>query len=270
MKSTPFPILCAAALAACSSADDVERELGQGAVAAASGASSSAEAGSGGAVEIERETDDYIFGYSWPQEAGQQPKLAERLRAEADTAEADLAKAAAEARRESQEDAFPFRQQSLGKEWRVVAELPRWLSLSAEIATYTGGAHGNVGYDALVWDKQGETAREPLDFFRSVGNLENAIQRRFCEVLNGERARRRGELVAQDSEDMFEQCPKLEELTVLLGSSNGREFNRIGLIAAPYVAGPYAEGSYEVTLAVDTSVLDAVKPEYTRFFALGR
>jgi hypothetical protein len=57
---------------------------------------------------------------------------------------------------------------------------------------------------------------------------------------------------------------------VLLGSSNKRRFNRIGLIASPYVAGSYAEGQYEVTLPVTPKVLAAVKPEYKAAFALGR
>ena len=57
---------------------------------------------------------------------------------------------------------------------------------------------------------------------------------------------------------------------MLLGSSNGRTFDRIGLIAGPYVAGPYAEGTYEVTLPVDMAVLDAVKREYDGAFSLKR
>jgi len=56
---------------------------------------------------------------------------------------------------------------------------------------------------------------------------------------------------------------------VLLGSSDRKAFNRIGLLAAPYVAGSYAEGTYEVTLPVTPAVLQAVKPEYKAAFALG-
>jgi hypothetical protein len=54
---------------------------------------------------------------------------------------------------------------------------------------------------------------------------------------------------------------------VLLGSSDKQRFNRIGLIAAPYVAGSYAEGPYEITLPVTPAVLAAVKPEYKAAFA---
>jgi CRP-like cAMP-binding protein len=60
------------------------------------------------------------------------------------------------------------------------------------------------------------------------------------------------------------------ELTLLLGSSNGRTFDRIGLIADPYVAGSYAEGPYDVTVPITQAVLDAVKPAYKEAFSLGR
>ena len=60
------------------------------------------------------------------------------------------------------------------------------------------------------------------------------------------------------------------EVTVLMGSGDKAHFTRIGLIADPYVAGPYVEGSYEVTLPVSPALLKAVKPEYRSMFALGR
>ena len=66
----------------------------------------------------------------------------------------------------------------------------------------------------------------------------------------------------------FGECPPIKDLTVLLGSSNGRKFNRIGLVADPYVAGPYAEGNYDITVPVTAEVLEAVRPAYKDAFAL--
>ena len=37
-----------------------------------------------------------------------------------------------------------------------------------------------------------------------------------------------------------------------------KTFDRIGILIGPYVAGPYAEGSYEFTFPVDSAVIDAV------------
>lgn len=272
MKFAPFPIAVAAALAACSSPEDLEREMGQevAAEAEAGDATASAEATSAVAVDLDRTSEDYEFGYSWPREAARHEALVARLRAEAETAEAELAATAAEERKLAEEGDFPFRQHAFDKDWKVVADLPDWLSLSATIYTYTGGAHPNAGFDSLLWDKRAGRAMSPLDLFRSRGNFERAVRTRFCDALNAERAQRRGADIPEVSDDPFEQCPRLNELTVLLGSSNSRTFDRIGLIAAPYIAGPYAEGAYEITLRVDTSVLDAAKPEHVRLFALGR
>lgn len=272
MKTVPFAILCVAALAACSSADEVAEDLGQGTDGAAQTGQEpvGTNAACAGFDAMMSETEDFSFGYTPPQVGGNLDSLQRHFCDESRAALDAIAKAAREERAAAEAGDFPFRPHGYAKEWTVVAQLPDWLSLNAEIALYSGGAHGNVAYDSLVWSKTGDFGLDPLEFFRSPGNLERAVRRRYCEELNGERARRRGELVPQDSEDMFDQCPKLEELTVLLGSSNGREFNRIGLIAAPYVAGPYAEGTYEVTLPVDSSVLDAAKPELVRYFALGR
>ena len=84
--------------------------------------------------------------------------------------------------------------------------------------------------------------------------------------LSRERAKRRGAPIAEDSPDQFDQCPGIDELTVLVGSSNGRTFNRMTLYAGPYVAGPYTEGAYTVDLTVDRAILEAVKPEFRAAF----
>ena len=44
-------------------------------------------------------------------------------------------------------------------------------------------------------------------------------------------------------------------------------FDRLTVYAGPYVAGPYAEGAYEIDLAVDSAILAAVKPEYREAFS---
>ncbi len=41
------------------------------------------------------------------------------------------------------------------------------------------------------------------------------------------------------------------------------------LLAAPYVAGPFAEGSYSITLRMDDTMLAAVKPPYADYFQGG-
>ena len=72
------------------------------------------------------------------------------------------------------------------------------------------------------------------------------------------------------STEIFDECIDPVKSTVILGSSNKQTFDRIGILVAPYEAGPYAEGDYEVTLPVTQAVLAAVKPEYRAAFSLKR
>jgi len=146
--------------------------------------------------------------------------------------------------------------------------VPGWLSLSASTYSYTGGAHGMSWSSAMLWDRRAAVPRNPLDLFTSRAALSRAIRGPFCAALNRERAEKRGEPVKAGSTAMFDDCIDPVKQTVLLGSRSRRVFDRIGILVAPYEAGPYAEGSYEVTVPVTAAVLAAVRPEYRASFAL--
>jgi hypothetical protein len=225
-----------------------------------------ATAASNGARAVSEETDDFLFEYSYPSEAGRIPELAALLDRRLDRNRAALATESAEARREARSNGFPYNKHSYTAEWKVVADLPGWLSLSEDVSTYTGGAHGNYTMQSLVWDKTAGKAVAALTLFASPKALEQALGERFCQGLDRERGKRRGAAVPDESDDMFDKCPGIDELEVLAGSSNRRTFNRLTFYAAPYVAGPYAEGAYEVNVNVDRAILDAVKPEYRPAF----
>ena len=270
MRPRLFLIPLLLSSAACTPAEDYDDAVGvqekpqKQASAASPDAEKSAEAG-----KVRVENEFYTFEYAWPAEAAAIAPLTEILRKRADTAQKELEKYAREDSAAAAEAEFEYRPHEMEVEWERVADTPGWLSMSAMVYTYTGGAHPNYVYDSLVWDKQAGVERDPTDLFRSAGALGTALGGPFCAQLNAERAKRRGSPVDPASDDSFSKCPDIDELTVLLGSSNGTTFDRIGLLAAPYIAGPYAEGSYEFTLPVTTAVLDAVKPEYRKAFALG-
>lgn len=230
----------------------------------------SAETGPAGPRAVAESTELYEFEYAYPAAAAAIPGLRAMLEERLAQTRADLEQQARRSREEARESGFPYNPHSTRIEWKVVADLPRYLSLSADISTYSGGAHGNRGYDSLIWDREEDAAKEPLDFFRSPSALQHAVGGRFCTALDAQRTERRDQPVESQGDDIFDKCPRVSDLTVLLGSSNGETFDRLGLIAAPYVAGPWAEGSYEVTLGVDTALLDAVKHEYRDVFALDR
>jgi hypothetical protein len=208
------------------------------------------------------------FAYNWPAQVSAIPALVERFTAERDQLLAEQKTEWAEAVAEfAGQDCVACTNRSFEKTWEVVADLPRFLSLSASFYVYTGGAHGNGAYDALVWDREAKAGIDPRAMFTSPAALQDALGAPWCKALKAERMKRMG---ADFSDDGFFECPPLNDLTVILGSSNKKSFNRIGLLAAPYVAGSYAEGTYEVTLPVTPAVRDAVKPEYKAAFALGK
>jgi hypothetical protein len=220
-----------------------------------------------GARAVVEETDDFLFEYSYPQEAGDIPELAGLLDDRLTRLRDELAAQSAEARDDARDNGFPYNKYSNEVIWKVVADTPGYLSLSATNSTYTGGAHGNYGFGALVWDKVAGRALRPESFFESVEELDAAVEERLCELLNRERASRRGEPVEKGGNNPFDACVPLDETTILLGSSNGRVFNRIGVLMAPYVAGPYSDGSYELTLDMTDAMLETVKEERRSAFA---
>ena len=229
-------------------------------------ASATATPPTGGARSVSEETDDFLFEYSYPSQAGRIPALAALLDSRMAKNRDDLASEAVQARRDARSNGFPYNKHSYSAAWKVVADLPGWLSLSQEVDTYTGGAHGNSALESLVWDKQAGKALDAIALFSSPDALDDALGKKFCDALNRERAKRREAPVPAHSDDEFDKCPAIGDLEVLVGSSNRRTFNRLTIYAGPYVAGPYVEGAYEVNLDVDRAILGAVKPEYRAAF----
>ena len=221
-------------------------------------------------VAIARTDDRIEFEYIYPAEAASIVPLADLLDRRAEEVEADLREQAEEGLAAAQEAGYDYRRYSHAQEWKVVADRPRFLSLSSTIATYSGGAHGNYATRSLIWDRTDAKTLAPLEFFTSTPAIQSAVGQAFCSALDRQREKKRGIPVEDKGDNPFDACPDLSELTVLLGSSHGERFDRIGLLVDPYVAGPWAEGSYEVTVPVTTAVLDAVKPNYANAFTLKR
>ena len=207
------------------------------------------------------------FAYSWPAEVSAIPALEEILRSERDEA---LAEQKAEWERSLAEFAGEDCVSCVGRgyevTWKVAADIPGWLSLTRDMYLYTGGAHGMSGRTSLVWDRAKGVGVAGADLFESAVALENALGAKLCATLNKEREERRGSPVDPQSDAIFEDCPSLDEASIFIGSSDGKHFDRIGIYFGPYVAGPYAEGSYELDFPVTASVLDAVKPAYAAAF----
>lgn len=222
------------------------------------------------AFNVEEKGKLFSFAYSYPAAVAAIPALKAQLDAEKDEARGSLVEEAKEARRDADESGFGFNPFERTVHWTVVTELPGWLSLLGDSYEFMGGAHGNSSSTPLLWDKAGGQRREPISLFVSKEAFNAALGAAYCTALNTERAKRREEPVEADSGDQFDRCLDPSEVTILLGSGDKTHFTRIGLIADPYMAGPYVEGSYEITVPVSAKLIAAVRPEYRGAFAVGR
>ena len=219
--------------------------------------------------EISVENDVYRFAFSYPSATARYEPLKAHFEAMLKREQGEVAKSGTNEKAETEAAGYNYHKHSLSIEWEIVADLPNWLSMSGEIWTYTGGAHGNYGFDNILYDKRAGKVRKSIDLFQSSAALDAVISERACALLDKERAERRGAPVDK-SDEIFGGCPSLDTMTLLLGSSNGKTFDRMTLLAAPYAAGPFAEGDYEVDLDIDAAVLKTVKPEYAKDFTAAR
>jgi|TARA_R100000049_G_C1954892_1_gene107348 hypothetical protein len=251
-------------VAGCSSPEDMQSDVGadedKGAATASADDTKDGEQPAGLAREISEENDLYAFSFTYPETLGAVPALKDRLDKQAKREEADLQRAAREASEEAREEGFPYNRYMVTIEWKPAGQTDEWLSLIENGATYFGGAHGNYGLSSVLWNKGSQRLLEPIMLFESQVALSEALGDRFCNALDTQRMARRGGQLDED-DDTFNRCPDLDELELVL-LSNGRKFDRIMLYAAPYVAGPYVEGDYEVELSVDDPIRAAVKERY--------
>ena len=272
MRASLFLISLALSSAACSDSEQYAERTG---VADRPVAASTVEPGSEPAEAVNftdtQTSQDATreFAYSWPAEVAAVPALAKSLAAERDRRLAEQKEEWQKSLAQSPPDCVSCRNRGYEKEWQVVADLPDWLSLSSKTYEFTGGAHGTYGKTSLVWNRRTGVGMTGADMFLSPVALESALGSKLCDALNDARARRRGGPV-EGGEEWPNDCPGLDEATVFVGSSNGQIFDRIGIYFGPYVAGPYAEGDYELDFPVTASVLDAVKRDYARAFSVKR
>lgn len=223
------------------------------------------------AVAIDEETDLLEFHLAWPAEISAVPALATNLRSAAMAHKAELLKIAAEDKKDRAKEDFPFHTYAFGQDLEIAGSTPRLLSASQSWYEFTGGAHPNHGTKALLWDRESGREIAFADLFEGgTTKLEALLKPAFCAGLDKARAEKRG---PEDSaavvgpDDPFNQCPKLSELALIPGGTSGHPMTKVTVHADPYVAGPYAEGDYDVELPVTAAMLAAIKPEYRSSFA---
>jgi hypothetical protein len=215
--------------------------------------------------KVEEESSLYNFYYGWSAEAAAVPELVERFTRDMAKVKSELVAGAKEDRDERLKQKFDYHTHEAQRSYETAGQSDRLLSLESSVYGFTGGAHGSSGSGSLLWDRQLAREVSIQDLLQPGQSWTGAIRQPFCVLLNREREKRRQEPVKPD--DMFGNCPEYKEVTVLLTDSdkNGR-FDQIAVTADQYVAGPYAEGLYEISLPITATMIERLKPEYRASF----
>lgn len=222
------------------------------------------EAAKNAAASNVSESDELVeFAYAYPVEAARIPELVKALDGDREAKREALIAAARRDKDAAEKDGYPYRKHSHRQTWQRVTSTPRFLSLSAEIETYSGGAHGMQTFDTLIWDRNRRKQMKPLDLFQSSAAFDAVVRDAFCAGIKRAKAAK-GIEEAPDS--VFAKCPPASAQTVWLGSSDGRYLDRLTVAIAPYEIGAYAEGSYKVNLPMTGALVKVVKDEFARDF----
>ena len=212
---------------------------------------------------VEEENDLYSFSFSWPGSIPQ--KLESRFKAEESKLKAELVAGAKEGRAERAKQGFDYHPHAASRSYEYTGWSGRLMSLMSSSYGFTGGAHGSTGSGSTLWDKVLDREISIQDLLQPGTSWTGAIRQPFCVLLDREREKRRDEPVGKD--DLFGNCPEYKELTVLLSDTNkDARFDHIDVIADQYVAGPYAEGPYEISLPITAAMIERLKPEYRASF----
>jgi hypothetical protein len=218
---------------------------------------------------VEANTADYEFSFGYPAEAVAIPKLKSLFEKEIKKEQAQLIKSAIEAKADSAKNEYPYNAYQSGTAWEVAGNTGQLLSLSGFFSSYTGGAHGNYGFGARMWDKKAKRLlKNSFDVFANPKTALALLRQDYCTGLNTERKEKLGAEWTADEDSVFGKCPEFSELAIVFNGDKGKPMNRIAFIAGPYVAGSYAEGQYEVELPVTAKLVEAVKSQYRASFAV--
>jgi hypothetical protein len=213
----------------------------------------------------EEETDLYGFKYSWSAEAAAVPQLVDRFTKDMEQVKAETISGAREDREERVRQGYDYHPHETQVSYETAGQSERLLSFESSVYGFSGGAHGSSGSGSLLWDRKLAREVSVSDLLRPGTSWTGAIRQPFCILLDREREKRRGEPVKPD--DLFGDCPKYQDLTVLLSDEdkNGL-FDHIHVIADQYVAGPYAEGPYEIPLPITAAMIERLKADYRASF----
>lgn len=220
------------------------------------------------AIVREVNNEHYGFFASWPQEVATIAPLRKRFEKDAKDAEAGLIRMA-----KSENDARdaakrPANALQMYHDTKVAGDNAHLLSLLTDGFAYTGGAHGMSGYDGELWDrKKNRTIKDATTLF---ADKLQALRAPYCKALDAQRVLvSEGAYTPQPGKkynDIWD-CPSFSTLEIVPVGAPGKPFDRLRIIAAPYIAGPYSDGTYDISFPMTADLIALVKPQYRAAFA---
>lgn len=218
-------------------------------------------------VIIEETTESAEMSAKLPAELSDMPELAAILGQQAGRQIRAFADRAAEVYEQSDRQ-DQWRKWSLEIDHEVTFENPRLVSVLRRTWFYTGGAHGNVGLDSVIYDRQADSLVGFDDFFGSVRDGAPVLQ------TMAEYARNRLiETLGQASDPDWIRdgtAPKRAnyEAFTLLPSSERDKVGGIAIHFGPYAVAPYAAGPQRVTIP-QSEVSDNLTQPWRELFSGG-
>ena len=215
-------------------------------------------------------TGVYEFSYDYPQEAQNIPALSAYLSKQAGMKKRKLISGASPKHGRLKRNQSPHGDQDITT-WTLAAHTDELLILDGQFKSYLGGAHGDYSSGSLYWDKQRKRRIQFDDIFISRESFQNALQADFCASLDSQRREKRKDNPHNINYTEWECLPLTAVITTIPTSNeSGRYIDHILFRLDPYMAGPFSEGEYLITLKVTPALLEAIKPIWRSEFTLGQ
>lgn len=147
------------------------------------------------------------------------------------------------------------------------AETGKLVSLRRLTEEYTGGAHGNTLYSAVLWDKAIKRQLSFADLFRRGADL-GALNRALCEAINvARKARGATDVITLGEATSGWACLAASEYPFVLAAGNTPgKAGGLTFLIEPYRVDAYANGAYEITLP-QAAFRSLLAPAYADEFA---
>lgn len=210
------------------------------------------------ALVIRRSAAEYQWYWRIAPEVATQPALLRAMRKTALTEAATAARVAARAAASAKKAGYPFRRYETISDWSLAADTPQLLTLAGEVYSFTGGAHGDSGYAVKIWDKAARRTITIDGLFSDWPQVRKIIEPAYCAALAEAQRARRGTPAGSGAY----ACPKLSEQPVVPYGGRLTSAGQVHVLIGPYVAGPYAEGGYIISLPWPEAIRPFVKPAF--------